>query len=334
MKKNENSSSSSSQVIGVIVYIIAFLASWYFVSLISKNSAETIGKMQASAAISPAEIAKRQSITSAISGVIAQLQLLLSAFIVIGAPKKGYVASLVMNALSLASCAMSVITRHSYSNIPGLVVPVATIILVTIIQLFASKVNQKNAELSRNYEQLMETNRIIKDKDEKLTYLAYYDVLTSLPNRHLFIEKIDESIANNSNTPFSVILADIDNFKLINNTYGSSSGDVLLASYAEKFKILCGENVFLGRIGGNEYGFILQGNLSEANILNFIEKVQNILSEPVQIGSDIISATASFGIASYPNNALNSSDILNCINSAVSFAKSNGKNRPCFYEQY
>jgi diguanylate cyclase (GGDEF)-like protein len=121
---------------------------------------------------------------------------------------------------------------------------------------------------------------------------------------------------------------------MINKTYGSSSGDVLLATYDEKFKGLCDDSVLLGRIGGNEYGFIVQGNNSEANILNFIEKIQNILSEPVQIGSDVISSTASFGIASYPNNAVSSSEILTCINSAVSYAKSNGKNRPCFYEQY
>lgn len=323
MKKNENSSRSSSQIIGIVVYLVAFLTSWYFVNFILAGYARNAANAQ-----------NNSIMLSTIPGVIAQFQLLLSSFIVLGAPKKGFIASLLMNILGLVTCIFKVAVMHIVSSLPGIVVPIATIILSVIIQMFVSKVNQKNDEILKNYEQLIETNRIIKEKDEKLTYLAYYDILTSLPNRHLFIEKIDESITNNSNNPFTVILADIDNFKLINNTFGSSSGDVLLAAYAEKFKILCGENVFLGRIGGNEYGFILQGNLSEANILNFIEKVQTILSEPVQIGNDIISATASFGIASYPNNALNSSDILNCINSAVSFAKSNGKNRPCFYEQY
>lgn len=329
MKKNDNSASSVSQIIGIIVYLVAYLSSWYFVTFGILKYAGGAGGPGGAAAGGP----QSTILMSAVPGIIGQIQLILSAFIVLGAPKKGFVAALIMNILNLGTCVFKVAVQHIVQSIPGLVVPIAATILIIIIQMFISKVNQKNEELSKNYEQLMETNRIIKDKDEKLTYLAYYDVLTSLPNRHLFIEKIDESIANNSNNPFTVILADIDNFKMINNTYGSSSGDVLLATYAEKFSILCGENAYLGRIGGNEYGFILQGNLSEANILNFIEKVQNILSEPVQVGSDIISATASFGIASYPNNALSSSDLLNCINSAVSYAKSNGKNRPCFYEQ-
>lgn len=351
MKKNESSSSTASQYVGLVIYVIAYLAIWYFVtfklqSILGMDSSASVqggpGGAGApggaaggpAAAAMAAEMQRKQQILSSTSGVCSQLQVLLSTFIVLGAPKKGYITAIIMNIIGLVSCLLKVIVFNVLSSLPGVIIPVSTLILVTIIQVFSNRVNQKNEELSKNYEQLMETNRIIRDKDEKLTYLAYYDVLTSLPNRHLFIEKIDETIVNNSNMPFTVILADIDNFKMINNTYGSSSGDVLLATYAEKFKTLCGDSVFLGRIGGNEYGFIIQGNMSEANILNFIEKVQNILSEPVQIGSDIISATASFGIASYPNNAVSSSDMLTCINSAVSYAKSNGKNRPCFYEQY
>ncbi len=352
MKKNENSSGSASQYIGIAVYVIAYLAIWYFITfrlqaLLGMDSSAVVqggpggpggqgggpGAAEAAQKIA-AEMQRKQSILSSTSGVCSQLQVLLSTFIVLGAPKKGYISAILMNLVGLVSCLIKVFAFNVLTSLPGVIIPVSTLILVTIIQIFSNRVTQKNAELVKSYEQLMETNRVIRDKDEKLSYLAYYDVLTSLPNRHLFIEKIDETIVNNSNMPFTVILADIDNFKLINSTYGSSSGDVLLATYAEKFKTLCGDSVFLGRVGGNEYGFIIQGNMSEANILNFIEKIQNILSEPVQVGSDIISATASFGIASYPNNAVSSSEILTCINSAVTYAKSNGKNRPCFYEQY
>ncbi|MBR6634377.1 MAG: diguanylate cyclase, partial [Clostridia bacterium] len=109
--------------------------------------------------------------------------------------------------------------------------------------------------------------------------------------------------------------------------YGNSTGDTLLATYAEKLKAFCEDSVFLGRIGGNEYAFIIQGNLTEVNILNYIDKIKNIISEPVKIGNDVISTTASYGIASYPNNALSSSDMLKCVNSAVSYAKANGKER-------
>jgi diguanylate cyclase (GGDEF)-like protein len=331
MSKKESKSTQSSHIIAIVIYALAYIAILYFAQFVLNGAIR--GKMMAQYANSP-ELATKTAMLSAGAGTLAQIQTLLSAFIVLACKKKGYITAILCNIFNTTVVLAMAVKQHNVSAIPGFIVPISAVVLVTIIHIYATKVSQKTNELSKSYEQLMETNRIIKDKDEKLSYLAYYDVLTSLPNRHLFIEKMDESIVNNANMPFTVILCDLDNFKMINNTYGSSSGDVLLATYAEKFKGLCDDSVFLGRIGGNEYGFIVQGNNSEANILNFIQKIQNVLSEPVQIGSDVISSTASFGIASYPNNAVSSSEILTCINSAVSYAKSNGKNRPCFYEQY
>ena len=331
MKKSENSSEKTMQNVSLIIYIVAFLAIFAFVSI--RLNRQMQGEL-ASGKYVGQELAKRQAIISSTSGLLSQIQVLLSAFIVLAVPKKGYICAVILNVVYAVSCIMGILRTGNLSSLPGTVIPISTVILATIISIFSNKLNQKNYEISKNYEKLMETNRIIREKDEKLSYLAYYDILTNLPNRHLFIEKIDETIVNNSNVPFTVILADLDDFKLINNTYGSSVGDTILATYAEKLKAFCGDSIFLGRTGGNEYGFIIQGNMSEANILNYIEKIQNILAEPIQAGNEIISCTASFGIASYPNNALNSSDILTCISSAVSYAKNNGKNRPCFYEQY
>ncbi|WP_044976390.1 GGDEF domain-containing protein [Ruminococcus sp. HUN007] len=331
MSKNEKAKSESNHIVAIVIYVVAYLAMVYFAQFVLGGSVR--GRVMAQYANSP-ELQVKLAMLTAGAGTTGQIEALLSAFIVLATNKKGYIASVFCNIANTTIVLVMAIKQHNVSAIPGFIVPISTLVLVTIIYIFANRINQKSAELSKSYEQLMETNRIIKDKDEKLSYLAYYDVLTSLPNRHLFIEKMDEAIVNNSNMPFTAILCDIDNFKLINNTYGSSAGDILLATYAEKFKGLCDDNIFLGRIGGNEYGFIMQGNNSEQNILNFIEKVQTVLAEPVQVGSDVISATASFGIASYPTNAVSSSEILTCINSAVSYAKSNGKNRPCFYEQY
>jgi diguanylate cyclase (GGDEF)-like protein len=331
MSKKEKTKNEGNHIVAIVIYIIAYFAMIYFAQFVLGGMVR--GKVMAQYANSP-ELQTKLALLTAGAGTIGQIEVLFSAFMVLATGKKGYIASVFCSLLNTTIVLTMAIKQHNVSAIPGFIVPVASVVLLTIIHVFANKITQKSNELSKSYEQLMETNRIIKDKDEKLSYLAYYDVLTSLPNRHLFIEKMDESIVNNANMPFTVILCDLDNFKMINNTYGSSSGDVLLATYAEKFKGLCDDSVFLGRIGGNEYGFIVQGNNSEANILNFIQKIQNVLSEPVQIGSDVISSTASFGIASYPNNAVSSSEILTCINSAVSYAKSNGKNRPCFYEQY
>lgn len=268
------------------------------------------------------------------SGTMAQLVLVLSAFITLAVHKKGYITSLILNFISCICGLVVLIKTHSIQPVPGFINTFSAIVLISIIYGFSNKIIAKNQEISRNYQQLIETNRLVKETDEKLSYLAYFDILTGLPNRQKYIEKLDETITNSTNNAFTTILADLDNFKQINDTYGLNVGDIVLNTYAEKLKAYCQENIFLARIGGDEFGFIIEGNMTEANILNHIEKIQNILSEPIQINDIMLTSTSSFGIASYPNNAVSSSDLIKCLDSAIYYAKANGKNRPCFYEQY
>ncbi len=366
-KAIESDSSDSSrglQIAAIIIYLIVYLTIIVISGFITRHQQSDIEKNMGSIAgtiqaVEPAIKATSQdkplssvlgpltdSVISsvrdtmnfitrnaAISGALAQIQVLFSAFITLVVHKKGYILALALNTINFILAFAKVINLHAVQAIPGCIIPLSTIILVTIIYVFSNKVVQKNKEISKNYAQILETNKMIKEQDEKLSYLAYYDVLTDLPNRQLFIDKLDETILNSSNMPFTVLLSDIDNFKQVNDAYGNNSGDILLNTYAEKLKSFCGDSIFLARVGGDEFGFIIQGSMTEANILNYVEKIQNIISEPVQINDTLIRSTMSLGIASYPNNAVTSSDILKCLDNAIFFAKSNGKNRPCFYGQ-
>ncbi|MDO5560763.1 MAG: GGDEF domain-containing protein [Oscillospiraceae bacterium] len=312
-KTEENSKNNVLQIAGLSIYILVFLM------------------------IMVLQITRSRQLSQWM-GVLAQLQVLLSVFVVVAIPKKGFTAATVVNILGAVTALNNVfgITTGrgvQISALPGCIVPVSTIIAVIVIHLYYKKILNKNEEISKSYAQIVETNKIIKEKDEKLSYLAYYDILTGLPNRQLFIEKLDETILNKANSPFTVILADLDDFKQINDTYGNNSGDILLCSYADKLKSFCGSTLFLARLGGDEFGIIIPGNMTEANILNYIQKIQNVVSEPIQVDQSFLHTNISFGIASYPTNAVNSSDILKCVDSAIYFAKSNGKNRPCFYSQ-
>lgn len=309
MKKTEESSKNNVlQTAGLIIYLLVFT----MIMILQMKQRQALGNW---------------------IGVLAQLQVLLSVFVVVAIPQKGFVASTLANVVQSLTALSSVIMGGHRNALPGTVVPISTIIAVIVIHIYYKNILNKNAEISKSYAQIIETNKIIKEKDEKLSYLAYYDILTGLPNRQLFIEKLDETILNKANSPFTVILADLDDFKQINDTYGNNSGDILLCSYAEKLKSFCGSTIFLSRLGGDEFGFIIPGNMTEANILNYIQKMQNVVSEPVQVDQSFLHTNISFGIASYPTNAVNSSDILKCVDSAIYFAKSNGKNRPCFYSQ-
>lgn len=347
MKNNEKESSlSTSQLIAIIIYLVAFVAINFISSQITSTQGATIGKTMgelrdvSQTGNVDGVLQKASSLIAllrkgaATAGTVTQISSLMSAFITLAIYKKGFYVAFVCNFISTAYIVIKIVMIGNTEAIPGVISAVVTLILITIIYLFSKKLSEKNSEIAKSYAQIVETNKVIKEKDEKLSYLAYYDILTKLPNRHMFIEKINETILNASNSPFTVLLVDIDNFKQINDAYGNQSGDVMLVTYAEKLKLFCQDSIFLGRIGGDEYGFIIQGNLTEANILNYVEKIQNIISEPIQINNTMVSSTASIGIASYPNNAVNSSDMLRCLDSAVYFAKANGKNRPCFYEQH
>lgn len=304
MLDKPNQKKSSFDILILIIYIAI-----YSLMLFYQNKIESYG-----------------NISIVIQGITSQLQLLLSAFIVVAVSKFGYYVALAINIFSALRLIIDVVTIQSGSAITGFISTVATIILITIIHIFYKRIMKNTTELIR-------TNEELRQKDEKLTYLAYYDILTGLPNRQLFIERIDEAINLKSSVPFTVISANIDNFKLINNDYGNNAGDAVLCSYSKKLKRFCGNSIFLARINADEFGMIVYGKESEDTIVNYIEAIREIVAEPIKFKDVKINVTMSFGVSSYPSDATASTEILKCVNSALSVSKFNGKNMHTFYNK-
>lgn len=303
MSQRQNKSDSSSfDIIGLIVYIAI-----YSLMVFYQQKFEQYGE-----------------VGNILQGISSQLLLLLSTFVVVAVPKRGYYVSVIMNSFASIRLVFVIITKNYALTVTSLISTLATIILISIIHVFYQKV-------IKNYNDLIKANMILKEKDEKLTYLAYYDILTGLPNRQLFIERIDEAINLIDPVPFTVVAANIDNFKFINNEFGNNAGDAVLCSYSKKLRRFCGNSMFLARINGDEFGIIVYGKESEATILNYIEAIREIVAEPIKFMNTKIYVTVSFGVASYPLNASDSTEILKCVNSALSFSKLNGKNKHCFY---
>jgi diguanylate cyclase (GGDEF)-like protein len=292
---------SSMDIIGPVIYIVIYV----IVTLFIPKIGQLAGPLQ---------------------GIVSQLLLLFSAFAVVAFPRYGYFAAVGANIFQIVMTTLATIRAVQHggtaSALTGLITSVATIILATIIHVFYRRIVKNN-------EELVNANRILKAKDEKLTYLAYYDILTSLPNRQLFIEKIDETIT--SSQSFTVIAANIDNFKDINNELGNNAGDAVLCSYSKKLKKLCGNSIFLARINGDEFGFILFGNETESEILNYIDTIKEVISEPIKFNDVKLNITMSYGVAIYPLNATDSTEMLKCVSSALSVAKANGKNTHYFF---
>ncbi len=265
------------------------------------------------------------------SGIIAQVQVLISIFMVASLGKKGYVAAVCLNAVRAVLSFLEVVIVYKELIRVSVVLPLITIVTITIIYVFSLKALKSKTELEKNNRELMEANRVMREKDETLTYLAYYDVLTGLANRQLFIEKVDESIQENSKTPFTVIYFDIDNFKQINDSYGHNTGDIMLSTYADRLRLFCGDSDFVAKLGGDEFAVILKGTVTENGVVSYIERLRNAVCKPVQIEGATLQASMSFGVASYPDNGANSQEILRNTDIAVYNAKANGKDRTCFY---
>lgn len=268
---------------------------------------------------------------SSLNGVYSQILVIVSSLMVLIAKKSGFITGVILNLLSVLPVALQFMKSKNLSMVPGMVVPLCTIITIGIIYIFSSKTRKMHEELVESYNQIVESNRMLQEQEEKLKYLAYYDVLTNMPNRQLLIDKLDENIDNNID--FTVIYTDIDDFKQINDIHGHNAGDMMLCTFADRLRTFCGERDFVSRMGGDEFAVILKGNYSDVEINEYVNRIRSVISEPVAINGALFHVTMSYGVASYPADCRSTEEIFKCTDIAMFNAKAQGKDRPCFYNR-
>ena len=268
---------------------------------------------------------------SSVQGVIAQVQVLLSVIMVLTNRKKGLIAAAVLNLANTVYLIVFVTLFRKGTLPPGAIVSLVTVAIAAILYAFLAKNEKMHEDLAKSYQEAIETNRIIQEKDEVLQYLAYYDRLTQMPNRQLFMETLEEHIA--SGDECSVIYVDLDDFRRINDNYGHSTGDELLVSYAKKIESLCGEDAFAARIGGDEYGIILGSGLTADDVYVFVTRMSEIFDTPLDIRGEVFTTTASFGASTFPQDARSAEDLFRCAETAMFTAKTGGKNQLCFFRR-
>lgn len=183
----------------------------------------------------------------------------------------------------------------------------------------------------------------------RIEYLAYYDVLTKLPNRQLFVRETARAIelAKQSNTQIALLYVDLDRFKRINDNLGHSVGDTLLQNVARRLEhgvrqadvVLPASGVGkqelarVARLGGDEFVVLLTGVTAEAQVANAAERIQKLLGEPIDCGGHRFVITPSIGIAMFPSDATNIDDLLAKADMAMYQAKEGGRNGYVFFGQ-
>ncbi|MBQ8966628.1 sensor domain-containing diguanylate cyclase [Ruminococcus sp.] len=271
---------------------------------------------------------------SGLSPILAQAQVVISIIMTMFGKKKGMITGVALNAITtlmaLLRALRSVKTdEFSVSDLAGAAVAFISIGIVLLIYFYVNKSDRMTAELQESYQEAIEKNRIIEQQGKSVQFLAYYDQLTGMPNRQSFMDELEKQIKEKGDCV--AIYVDMDDFRRINDNYGHAIGDELLKRYADKIKDYCSDNSFAAKIGGDEFGIILTGSKTQEAIFQYAAGISKIFSEPIEIGGNIYTVAASYGAASFPENAMTADDLFRCAESAMFIAKESGKNQLCFY---
>jgi diguanylate cyclase (GGDEF)-like protein/PAS domain S-box-containing protein len=168
---------------------------------------------------------------------------------------------------------------------------------------------------------------------QELEHQANHDTLTDLPNRNLLRDRIQQAMifAERYRHRVAVAFLDLDDFKLINDGLGHSSGDRLLQMAAERLTGYLRASDTVARIGGDEFVLVLQYPDGEPAVAQHLQRILTRLAQPFQIEGREVYVTCSIGVSLYPQDGKDSEELLRNADAAMYRAKEQGKNNFQFF---
>ena len=141
----------------------------------------------------------------------------------------------------------------------------------------------------------------LQEAEKRLSYIAYHDTLTGLPNRLLLLDRVRQAIAQarRGAFPLSVLFIDLDGFKKVNDTFGHDAGDHVLQETSRRLQRIVRESDTVGRLGGDEFVIIANGLGSGEDTERLAGKLVASLTQPIQVAGHELSVGCSIGIARY-----------------------------------
>lgn len=172
-----------------------------------------------------------------------------------------------------------------------------------------------------------------KQHQEQLNLMAHYDVLTKLPNRALFIDRFNQSIAHSKRTKnqLAVCFLDLDDFKPVNDNYGHNVGDRLLIEVADRITACIREEDTVSRQGGDEFAILLNDIESVSQYEGTLKRIHQALALPYCIDEVQHHVTASSGVTLYPSDNGDIDTLLRHADHAMYQSKLSGKHRSQLY---
>jgi len=193
-------------------------------------------------------------------------------------------------------------------------------------------VRDAHGEVS-NYVLALSDNSALRRAEAQINHLAYHDALTGLGNRNMLEDTIEREIerARQDDSQFAVLFIDLDGFKLINDTMGHATGDTLLTEIARRINRILRRTDTAIRIGGDEFVVVVPGVDRLEDCASLAEKLLCEIRAHMDLERERVSVSASVGIALFPDNATDCSNLIQAADSAMYGAKERGRNRFAFY---
>ena len=166
-----------------------------------------------------------------------------------------------------------------------------------------------------------------KEAEEKINRLAYFDNLTGLPNRGMFLERLHQSLAlaARDGEMLSLVFLDLDNFKDVNDTLGHAAGDNLLCDVALRLAGCIRESDILARLGGDEFVVLLTSVACQEHMAAAAQRMLDSFATPFQIEGRTVYSSASIGIALFPDDSRDAFSLFRSADTAMYHAKNEGR---------
>ncbi len=181
----------------------------------------------------------------------------------------------------------------------------------------------ESGEIS-NYVAIFHDLTELRAKEAEAAFHANFDGLTKLPNRASFLERIASSIRTSRKQvrTTAVVIADIDDFRKVNESMGHTFGDSFLEVFALLLKQTVGSGITVARIGGDEFGLLVEEVADEWEYAHITEKISSLCGTPISVDGTSVQITVSMGVALYPEDGNDAETLLNSAEIAMYQAKS------------
>ncbi len=175
----------------------------------------------------------------------------------------------------------------------------------------------------------------IKRSQEELEYVATHDFLTELPNRVLFLDRLQQAVVRTmrSGSTGALFFLDLDRFKNVNDNLGHHVGDDLLKQVSERLLAVCRSSDTLARLGGDEFTLVVEGLEDTSQLAIIAEKILKAFTDPFKLGSYKLDISVSIGVSVFPKDSSDINELIKHADTAMYSAKESGRNTYRFYTQ-